>query len=135
MSVIRTGDPHNDRIELALNGQVRDITVGISDVDGLTSYSYLLDFGVLGRQFVVLDLFHPEPPDDDESPPQDGSDRELFYLRGYQAGVRQERANQSARAAEDTCSARHWERGDFVCTRPSGHEGEHGYAGCFWSDR
>lgn len=34
---------------------------------------------------------------DHARPPSDGSDAELFYLRGYEAGVRQERANQAAR--------------------------------------
>lgn len=34
-----------------------------------------------------------------QRPPADGADAELFYLRGYEAGVIQEKANQAAREA------------------------------------
>ncbi|MCV7230683.1 hypothetical protein [Mycolicibacterium komossense] len=52
------GSPKTDRIELSIGGQHRDIPVNVSAVDGLTSYSFTLDLGVLGRQRVEMALFH-----------------------------------------------------------------------------
>ena len=52
-------DPKADRIVLSIAGRSReDIPVTVSEVLGLTSYRFELDLGVLGRQTVLLDLFH-----------------------------------------------------------------------------
>lgn len=53
-------DPKTDHIVLSIGGRQRDIPVTVTDVLGLTSYRFELDLGVLGRQTVLLDLFHRE---------------------------------------------------------------------------
>lgn len=35
---------------------------------------------------------------------------------------------------EERCRAGHRYFDAFTCTKPPGHDGEHGYAGCFWRD-
>lgn len=57
-----THDPYADRVQLSISGTECDIVVSISSVSGLTSYSFPLDLGVLGKHRVMLDLFHPDEP-------------------------------------------------------------------------